>query len=183
MSVLVWLAGKSAPVQEIPDNVRVQADEIRTDGGKEIPGYAGPDWNETNTDDSSQLEGLRHRQISGDVHESVQYAPNVSGATVNYNVLIDRQVASSGTAAAREAAGEFGHGTAQYTASIEPLPDVPFGQDYFTSNQLDANEGSRAYIGSPVPDVDWQGVAAQTAMRRSRQAYAGLYDGLSSVSS
>jgi hypothetical protein len=99
-------------------------------------------------------------------------------ATQNHNAIIDNQVATSGTAAAREARGEAGHGTMQYAESLEPVirPGAEFGNVYFDIVKPEIQEGAGNAMN--VTDTDpWNMAVAQAeATRRSRDAYqATLY--------
>ena len=94
-------------------------------------------------------------------------------ATENHNEIIDNQVASSGTAAAREMAGEQGHGTMQYAIGIEPeIRDGAFmGNDYFLSHQAEVQDGAGNYM-NPTFGDDWaNSVAHHVAAANSRDAF------------
>ena len=178
-NAIIALAADASPYgnSRTTRDVQTTIEPIRTDGPAEDT--SAPQWNEFQTDDSPQLKGLATRQLSGDVHESVQYpAWWIPGAEYEHNVLIDSQVASSGTAAARESAGIAGHGTAEFTESIEPVirDGAAYGNDYFSVNAKDVQEGSGAYMTSAIPDVAWQGVAQSLGTRGAQAARSGLYD-------
>lgn len=162
------------------DTVRQTLDPPRDDGPAEE--QTQPEWNDVPTDTSGQLSGLAPRQLAGDLHESEQYAPSMEIALEGqqFGHIIDNQISSSGTAAAREAAGIYGHGTEQYAVSLEPVirPGARFSSDYFVSNPLNVQEGSGDYMGSPIVDPNWEGVAAERYNRNSRAAYADLYSNL-----
>lgn len=180
MSTL-WLVGTTHPVNPHPDTVRSTLDSTETErsGPAEIPD--APGWNQFASDKDPALVGLSPRQMSGDVHESQQYRPFwLALSQIDYEARIDGQVSSSGTAASRENVGQYGHGTAEYTESIEPLirDGAAYGNDYFVRGGAVIQDGAGAYMASPVPDVDWQGVSQAIGVKRSRQAYAGLYDSL-----
>lgn len=173
-----WFVGATHSVKQDESAVRSTLDTVRTDGPSES--HEEPEWNEFDSDESAQLTGLTPRQMSGDVHESQQYVPSWLGlASMNREEIIDNQVASSGTAAARESAGQTGHGTAEYTQSIEPIvrDGAAFGNDYFVTNPLGAQEGAGNYMTpDPAQDLDWLAVAQAQGVRASREAYeATLY--------
>lgn len=75
--------------------------------------------------------------------------------------IINDQVSSSGTAAAREAAG-VGHDTLSYAVGIEPVQDLrsngKFGETYFVRTDRRIQETSTPYM-TPPPGYD---IAAST---------------------
>jgi len=92
-----------------------------------------------------------------------------------HNLLIDRQVSSSGTAAAREASGQFGHGTASYAIGIEPTGDLreggKLGNDYFSAGKPDIQNGAGSYMTTPPGyDLMTSDMVAQTGKDAARQA-------------
>lgn len=168
-----WFVGATHSVQQSEDDVRSTVEPIRTDNA-EAEAQAPPDWNEHESDNSGQLVGLSPRVKGADTRDSVQYSPWwADAATAEHNQLIDRQVASSGTAARREMAGEQGHGSMQYADSLDPQirPGAAFGNEFF---QLDKNviqEGAEPYM-TPAVNDGWQMAVAQSvATQRSRQAF------------
>lgn len=175
-----WFLGAMHSVPQDENEVRSTVEPIREHG---IPAdeQESPDWNEFQSDDSGELTGLSHRVAGSETVETEQDAPYYAElASENHNKLIDDQVSSSGTAAAREMAGQFGHGTMQYALGIEPVirEGAAFGADYFTAHEMGAQEGSGSYM---QPD----GIAASrftqaqaqaVAEENSRSAYANLYN-------
>ncbi len=85
--------------------------------------------------------GMGQRQLASHYHPSVKYAPAwAPAATAEHDAIIDRQVATSGTAAAREMVGQFGHGTMSYAVGIEPTirDGMAFGNEYFAADRPEA---------------------------------------------
>lgn len=166
-----WFLGATQSVPQSENEVRSTVEPVRSDGPAEA--HTDPDFGQVQTDNSGELVGLSPRQLAGDTHDSVKYRPWwANGASVLYNFLIDRQVASSGTAAAREEAGEQGHGTMQYQVSVEPeLRDgMRFGNDYFVVNDRDIQNGMGSYM-SPITSDKWpQAVAQSRATSDARAA-------------
>lgn len=162
----------AAPVDEM--QVRSTLDPIRTDG-ELAEAQHEPDWNELDTDESGQLMGLSPRGVGSDTHDTVKYVPWWTQlASAVYNIVIDRQVASSGTAAAREETGIQGHGTMQYEVGIEPIirDGAAFGNDYFASHPAGIQEGAGRYMQPDPTANNWATqVAAANAAKSSRQAY------------
>lgn len=171
--LLMWHVGDSqgAPMSE--EEARSTVEPIRHDGETAEAQHA-PEFNEIDTDESGQLNGLAPRLVGSDTVDSVKYPPWwAPAATENHNAIIDDQVASSGTAAARELAGEQGHGTMQYALGIEPeiRDGARFGNDYFLANFATVQDGAGNYMTPAVGD-DWANAVAQrTALSNSRDAF------------
>ena len=98
-----------------------------------------PEFNEFDTDSNSAV-GMSTRNVSGDYSPIQKYAPSwaptADSQTAHTNQIVNVQVNSSGTAAARETQGEFGHGTMAITKSIEPVirDGGAMGNDYFAAH-------------------------------------------------
>lgn len=183
MTSLMMLPGMAEPTPQTINSVTQQVSAPqRDDGPAEMDRQ--PDFNEPALDSSPELVGLHRTTVAGDTHDGSGaythypswWSPLVSDQ--NHNAIVDDQVSSAGTAAAREEAGEQGHGPIIYTVSIDPIirDGNACGSDYFAANNLDANQGSRNEMGSPVMDIDWMGVAQSLAIQNSRDAFSGLYD-------
>jgi hypothetical protein len=135
-----------------------------------------PDWNETATDPDT-LGGLTPRQLASHVIPSDRYVPNVgASAQDEHNAIVNRQVSTSGVAPAKEATGEWGHGTLKIVEGIEPvLHDAALGSDYFTGHERQA-----ANIDGLTPaqsaDPETTGAAQQQANAAARRAaQASMY--------
>lgn len=136
-----------------------------------------PEWNELETDPNPTL-GMVNRQVASDWHQPDKYAgfwnALVNGAD-EHNAIIDRQVSTSGTAAAREAAGEFGHGTAAYAIGIEPTlrEGGALGNDYFLANNPPVQDSASNMLGaSQNLDGDTNGAIAAYGKDAARDANA-----------
>ncbi len=168
-----WFLGASHGVPQSESEVRSTLDPIRDDA-QLAEQDAPPDWNERDSDESGELMGLAPRvagSFTENIEKSAPLAPDL--ATMNHNAVIDNQVATSGTAAARELTGQRGHGTMQYAVGIDPLirDGAAFGNDYFKAHDPGIQDGMGAYMSPPDQD-NWQSsVAASMAERRSREAY------------
>ncbi len=140
--------------------------------------------------DSNPLLGMETRQVASDWHEGEQYTPEwlARASNQDHNNIINRQVASSGTAAKREEAGQFGHGTMSYAVGIAPVADLreggAFGNDYFVTNPKDIQEAATNRI-EPGPESggDSRGAvmgAGKTAARQAAEAgsYAAWYSAM-----
>lgn len=146
-----------------------------------------PEFNEFESDQNPNLGGLSFRNLASDWHESEQYAPFwADNATRQHDIIINEQVAKSGTAAAREMSGQFGHGTMAYAVGIEPTirSGGAFGNDYFAANKADINELSAETAGrrgvTPTPGRDREQIAGaaayggQAARKASNSAYGAF---------
>lgn len=171
--MLVWNLGDATPVAETEDQARTTVEAIRDDP-EMAEATAAPEFNEIDTDESGELNGLSPRLVGSDTVDTEKYpAWWIPAATENHNVIIDNQVASSGTAAAREAAGQQGHGTMQYALGIEPVirDGAAFGNDYFLSNPATIQDGMGDYM-NPIGDDGWANAVAQAnALSNSRAAF------------
>lgn len=119
-----------------------------------------PDMQEVANDPNPDL-GMTSRQRASHWVEGQQGAPNwipESDAQYQHNAIVDRQVASSGTAAAREARGEWGHGTMSYAVGIAPVADLTeggkMGNEYFVRTPRDIQETSDETMMSVPPGYD-----------------------------
>lgn len=172
--ILMWHVGDSqgAPLNEAEAVTTVEP--IRTDPEMAEAPHA-PEFNEIDTDESGQLVGLSPRLVGSDTVDTQKYEPWWAGfADENHNKIIDDQVASSGTAAAREMQGQQGHGTMQYALGIEPeiRPGAAYGNDYFLSNPATIQDGAGDYM-NVLGDDNWANAVAQSVgTQNSRQAYS-----------
>jgi len=154
-----------------------QVEPIRNDNS-DAELASPPEWNSAESDDSGQLIGLSPRVVGSYTEYSGQQvdhsAPDISDyATArDGNQEIDNQVASSGTAAAREMAGQYGHGPITTEIGIEPLnPAQQYGNDYFKVPDPGANYLSGEYM-QPMENDNWvQQVAQLNANSNSRAAF------------
>lgn len=115
-----------------------------------------PEFNEGVEPDPDPNLGIVNRTLASNWTEGEQYAPFWQGQVSDqwtHNALIDRQVSTSGTAAAREASGEFGHGTAKYAIGIEPVQDLreggAMGNEYFSAGKPDIQQTAGNYMTQP----------------------------------
>ena len=168
-----WFLGAAHGVAQDDSTVRSTLDPIRSDG-QDAEQQNAPDWNEFENDASGQLSGLAPRVAGSDTVDAAKYVPWwIAAASGGHNIIVDAQVASSGTAAARESAGQHGHGSMQFAQGIEPVirDGAAYGQDYFVSNAAGANEGAGNYM-APADSDNWLMSITQTrAEKESRKAF------------
>lgn len=139
-----------------------------------------PEFNEFESDPNPDI-GLGPRQLASDWHETEKYAPFWIGEDKVDREVIDRKIATSGTAAAREAAGQFGHGTMGYAYGIEPVirDGAEFGADYFAANKQGGfNSHSTSDTGVQPVDVNQDDLRGITAYGKdaARDASVSVYD-------
>lgn len=147
-----------------------------------------PEFNAVETDPNPNLGGLATRQVASDWHETEKYSPGwAAQATAPHDAIVNEQVATSGTAASREMAGQFGHGTMSYAVGIEPTirDGAAFGNDYFAADKRDIqeNEGDAVRGVQPTQGQDrddiagvsaYGNAAARDATNNMAEWYAGM---------
>lgn len=143
-----------------------------------------PQQQEVETDHNPNL-GMVNRQLASKWFPSIKFPPFWKPSVddqAQHNLIIDRQVSTSGTAAAREAAGEFGHGTAAYAVGIEPVGDLQdghkMGNEYFKANEKNIQSTMGDVMTTPPgTDQGTKGAVAGMGKVYARQAAtAGLYN-------
>ncbi len=138
-----------------------------------------PEWNEQETDPNPDL-GMVNRQVASFWHQPEQSVPFNQGlvdSADEHNAIVDRQISTSGTAAAREAGGQWGHGTAAYAIGIEPVSDLrdggKMGNDYFMANDRPIQDGAGNYMTPALgADGDTSGGVAAYGKDAARDAHA-----------
>lgn len=174
MSTLLYGMDR-APVPVDESAVRSTVDPSTPDAPP-AEAAAAPDFNQVETDPNPH-NGLATRQVASDWHASERYAPswadraNPTASFAEVNSRID----STGTAAARELAGEQGHGTMAYAVGIEPVlrEGGAFGADYFAVDPRGAMEGIGDEMSlAPGVDHDVTGAVAGAAKSAARDATA-----------
>lgn len=149
MSTLFY--NRPGPVPANEAEVRSTVTVVDNDAPSAVQMHV-PDYNDVATDPDTE-GGLTTHQLASYVTPSERYLPQpVSAAD---NDIVDRQVSSSGTAAAREASGQWGHGTLQITEGIEPVirDGAAFGETYFKVPDRGANDAAGDYM-TPASSVD-----------------------------
>lgn len=135
--------------------------------------------------DSDPSLGMSPRQLASKWVQGVSGAPawsgQVAGATES-TTMINRQVSTSGSAAAREMEGQT-NPNLSYAVGIEPVQDlVPggaFGNDYFVRNERIIQETSDNTMMTQPPGYDQisKGKDAAAGKKNARDAaVAALYN-------
>jgi hypothetical protein len=142
-----------------------------------------PVMQEMETDPNPTL-GMSPRQMASKWTEGSRAdAPDDIVAEQNKsNQMINDQVSTSGTAAARELAGQT-HKNLSYAVGIEPTfdladPNHKMGNTYFVRNQRNVQEGMTDYMSVP-PGQDHAiegNIAAYGKVAARDAATAGLYE-------
>jgi len=119
-----------------------------------------PEMGEVETDGNPNL-GMVNRQLASVWIDREKSRPNWIEEVDNqsqFNNIIDRQVSNSGTAAAREAAGIWGHGTIPAAIGIEPVGDLRdgghMGNEYFVRQDRHIQETASKDMLNPTLDFD-----------------------------
>lgn len=143
-----------------------------------------PDRNEVVTDRNPDLTGLVNRQLASKWVPSIKSVPFWKGradSQVEHNLIIDQQVGTSGTAAAREDAGQFGHGTMAYAVGIEPVADLSdggkMGNQYFKREDRNIQSTSDNTMMTVPPGYD-QSVKGRVAAEGKVNARAAAANAL-----
>jgi hypothetical protein len=143
-----------------------------------------PQMSEVETDHNPNL-GMVNRQLASRWFERIRSRPEWKQRVddgYEHNAIIDRQVSSSGTAAAKEATGEWGHGTIPHAIGIEPVGDLTdggkMGNEYFKTNERDIQETAGMEMQPPTNyDQGVTGRVSATGKTSARQAaMAGMYN-------
>lgn len=133
-----------------------------------------PDFNET-VRATTQHDGLTTSDLAPPYIEAHKYIPEWAGnAQVgpSFSRINDTQ-ATLGTAAAREMAGEFGHGSMPVTIGIEPVirDGGTFGTDYFGVDKPGIQGGMSPMMEqAPGYDADIRGALSNRGKVTSHEA-------------
>jgi hypothetical protein len=136
------------------------------------------DWNETFTDPDT-AGGLTSRQesshVNAGVHSINQLGLDAEAGHDEHNAIVDRQVATSGVAAAKEARGEWGHGTMKIVSGIEPTvrDGSQLGADYFVANPRQQAHSASFMTPAQAADVGSVAKDSATGKDNARAAYDG----------
>jgi hypothetical protein len=172
-------AGVPADEQE----VRATTELVDVDAAPAVM-HDAPVTGQLETDSSPGISGIHNHQLASQWVDGQQFTPSwlsvASNQAVN-SALIDGQVASSGTAAQREEAGIFGHGSLSYAIGIEPVqglsPGGQFGNNYFAADRPNIQSTMGSYMSSaPGYAKEVTAAVSDTTKRNARYAKeASLY--------
>lgn len=136
-----------------------------------------PELNEIRTDTNPHL-GMVGRQLGSHVIPMQKSIPpwlNGVNHNADTNDIVNRQVSTSGTAAAREASGQWGHGTILITEGIEPVQGLTdggrFDNAYFAANDPGIQSSAGNFMSTaPGQDYTVPGLVAATGKANARAA-------------
>lgn len=168
-----WFLGASGSIPQDEDSYRHGSLEY-VDDTTPAELESAPDFNEIEVDEVPSY-GLTPSAVGGAVTESRQYVnPARALALQDHTEPIDSQVATSGRAPGLEASGIWGHGTMEYTESIQPQirDGVVLGNEVFTRDARPVQEGMSAAMTPDAIDPAWAAVAQRAGTRGSRTAFA-----------
>lgn len=187
MTSLLYGAVGAYPVPADENVVRMTTSPVTPDAPAAMAEDA-PEMGEVETDPNPSL-GMATRQLASTWHEPKKYAPAwADNATARHDAIVNERWASSGTAAQREANGEFGHGTIAYAEGIEPVGDLrdggKMGNEYFVTDPKNIQRDAINYMTVPPgSDADTTASLAGAAATASRNAatasaYRSMWEGV-----
>lgn len=142
-----------------------------------------PEMSEVETDPNPDL-GMATRQLASRWFEgrkgvTAEVIGEVSDGTA-HNAIINGQVSSSGTAAAREASGTSARNLS-YAIGIEPVGDLrdggKMGNQYFERNPRNIQDGMRSEMSTPPGyDTSNRGEVLASGKSNARTASRSAYD-------
>lgn len=136
---------------------------------------SAPDYNQLMLDPREDGGLTTHTQASH-VIPSEKYSPSIGNSSEDLFTIVNSRISSAGTAAAREMAGEYGHGTMQVVEGIEPtiVDGQQFDNVYFKANvgviQGPAGDNGMLSHANDPSVVDY---VEQTRLRKAAQAAQG----------
>ena len=133
--------------------------------------------------------GLTPHQVASKVNPVRRFLNPLMGAARGDHMqpVNDRQ-ATVGTAAAREAAGKWGHGTAYSQQAITPVPDgTAFSEEYFVRDYRAPNEQVGDYMTANVNDPGTMDSISNAGKATSREPntvnpYQQMYNAMMGLS-
>ena len=181
-SMLFGVMSGDQPVPVDQNVVRMPTSVVQTDG----PAAVAEDMPEPQEfeSDPNPLLGMATRTLASAWHEGEQSPPEWIGRQDNdhlHNDLVNARISSAGTAAAREAAGRWGHGTLSFAVGIEPVGDLVdggrMGNEYFAVDKPDIQDGMGDYMTPASVDHSLIGALSATGKDAARDAaQSALYN-------
>ncbi|HJY05897.1 MAG TPA: hypothetical protein VJ323_06245 [Bryobacteraceae bacterium] len=137
-----------------------------------------PEFNNVERDPDTE-GGLTTRDVSDYVEGRERYAPASGNANTDFSVIVDSQISTAGDAPAREAAGQWGHGSMQWSDATEPAirEGANFDNVYFAAEKAPIQDGAHDYmIPARYPDdASAQGSQEAAKIASRKAAEASLY--------
>lgn len=177
MSTLLFIGRENAP--DLP----ADAEEIRstvTEVDNSAPAAVaseGPDYNQFLSDHDTE-GGLTTRQVASAVTPSMKAPVRVEGSDLGRvaDERVNETYPNGGTAAAREASGEWGHGTLKIVEGIEPtiVDGQQFGGEYFAAGERPINATTDYMTAVSQPDAAVAATGADNARDAVSQSQTGV---------
>ena len=142
------------------------------DGAPSAVAEHSPEYNGADDERyAHQSGGLTRHDEAAYQAPSAQYVPVITTANSDFVGAVNRQISTAGTAAARELAGHWGHGTFNFTDATEPAIDHSreFGSDYFVADNRVARVSSQM---EPINDGPIDPSLITTSNANARAAVA-----------
>jgi hypothetical protein len=143
---------------------------------------SSPDVNEVMTA-KHEDGGLTTNTLASHIVPTERYTPIITNADQDLFTATNKQISSSGTAAAKELSGEWGHGTFKVVEGIEPtiVPGTEFDNVYFKANSGVLQGSAGEMMSATISDPSVTGLVEQTRRVKAAQAaqgplYAAFYD-------
>ena len=171
MSLLVLGSTHYAESPQDEGDVRSTVNVVNNDKQPAVA-ESTPDFNATERDPDTE-GGLTTRAVADHVTPSTQYQRPNSNANTDFAAPIDSQISTSGSAAAREDAGQWGHGTLHYQNATEPTirEGAAFEDVYFAAVKPPIQDGTLDYmIPSRTPDDGTSQTVQQASKAAARRA-------------
>ena len=150
MSTLLYTQNRGPAANDV-ENVRSTVTFV-DENQPESMAPTAPDFNEFESDPYTE-GGLTSHMLASKTTGPIKYAPDVVNANDEAALfgIVNHSQSNSGTAAAREMAGEYGHGTLRSTEGIEPtiLDGHSFGETYFKATERPVMDTSGHYMTTP----------------------------------
>lgn len=180
MSTLFYTAAAAnIPQSDTLENVRSTVTTVDKDSDASVA-TSTPERNLLETDAHTD-GGLTTHQVASQVTPSERFAPTTV-STSSHSDELNNSWSSSGTAAAREAAGQWGHGTAYSQDAMTRIPDgTAFSEEYFERDRRGMNEQVTNYMTANSVDNAELDDISDAGKSRAREAnnvniYQALYN-------
>jgi hypothetical protein len=158
----------NGPVPRDENVIRSTTATIENDAPADMQDSA-PDYNDF-TSAKHEDGGLTTNTLSSHVTPSERYIPTITNADQDLFTATNSQVSSSGTAAAKELTGRWGHGTFKVVEGIEPtiVDGTQFDNLYFKGNVGVLQGAAGDMTAASISDPATTGLVEQT--RRAKAA-------------
>ena len=177
MTTLTMGYGRVAPMTRDVDVINSTTQTVDNDAPVQMADRA-PDRNEF-VHSTVDAGGLSTNLLASHVTPSLKSPPITGNSGTDFAGPINSQIATSGTAAQREASGEWGHGTLQITEGIEPtiVDGTQFNESYFAAHKVIPNGPTGDYMTPPLSDAATTAANAQVGASRAMSAQlASMYN-------